>query len=128
METSTKTSLDQALEQRAANQHHVNSIAARINQGVEYEEWEEGFDPEYPNQLMSGFDWLADALDFEYILTSDRKFKSARVLVAFGGPTIWVDFQRKAVDLYWWGDRATAYFDDDAMGIEEALEELFNCQ
>ena len=117
----------QAIDQRNENQRHVDGIALDIQRGITLEEHHEGYDPHHPDQMMSGFDYLADALDFEYIVGSDREFKSARVLVAFGGPTIWVDFERKAVDLYWWADRATAYFDDDAMGIEEALRELFYC-
>lgn len=120
-------SVEQAIDQRKANQRHVEMIARDIEHGLEMEEHHDGYDPEYPDELMSGFDYLADVLDIEYILSSDREFKSARVLVAFGGPTIWIDFERKAVDLYWWGDRATAYFNDDAMGVEEALRELFYC-
>lgn len=120
-------SVEQAIDQRKANQRHVEMIARNIEDGIEYEEGYEGYDPEYPDQIMSGFDYLADVLDIEYILSGDREFKSARILVAFGGPNIWIDFERKAVDLYWWGDRATAYFNDDAMGVEEALRELFYC-
>ena len=117
----------EAIDQMKQNQRHVEMIARDIENGLQIEEHHEGYDPEWPDELMSGFDYLKDALDFEYIVGSDREFKSARVMVAFGGPTIWVDFERRAVDLYWWGDRATAYFNNDAMGVEEALRELFYC-
>ena len=118
-------SVEQAIDQRKANQRHVEMIARNIEHGIEYEEGYDGFDPEYPDQIMSGFDYLADVLDIEYIVNSDRTFKSARVLVTYGGPNIWIDFQSRAVELYWWGDRATAYFNDDAMGVEDALAELW---
>lgn len=117
--------VEQAIDQRKQNQLHVEGIALNIERGIQYEEGYDGFDPEYPDQIMSGFDYLADALDIEYIVNSDRTFKSARVLVAFGGPNIWIDFQSRAVELYWWGDRATAYFNEDAMGVEDALAELW---
>lgn len=118
-----KTNIDRDTQ----NFEHVRQIARDIEHGLDMEEHHDGYDSDYPDQIMTGFDYLADALDFEYILGSDREFKSARVLVAFGGPTIWVDFERKAVDLYWWGDRATAYFNGDVMGVEEALRDLFYC-
>lgn len=111
----------------ARNLDHVRQIAHDIEYGITYEEGYEGFDPEYPEQLMSGFDWLADALDIEYIVNSDRTFKSARVMVAYGGPTIWVDFSRGQVELWWWGEYARAGFNEDAMGIEDALQELWGC-
>jgi len=117
--------VEKAIDQRTIHQRHVDRIALDIEHGLKYEEGYDGFDPEHPDQLMSGFDYLADALDIEYIVNSDRTFKSARVLVTYGGPDIWIDFQTRAVELYWWGDRATAYFNGDAMGVEDALAELW---
>lgn len=32
-----------------------------------------------------------DVLDVEWILTSDKELKGARLLVAFGGLNIWID-------------------------------------
>lgn len=120
------TAIEKTQEQR--NLDHVRQIADNIQNGLTYEDYEDGFDPEYPDELMSGFDYLTDVYDIEYIVSSEGEFKSARILVAFGGPNIWIDFQSKAVELYWWGDRATAYFTEDAMGVEEALEELWGCR
>jgi hypothetical protein len=111
----------------ARNLNHVRQIAHDIENGLEMEEHHDGYDPECPAQIMTGFDWLADALDIQYIINSDRTFRSARVLVAFGGPNIWVDFSRGMVELWWGGDYAKAHFYSDPMGIEEALEELWGC-
>ena len=44
------------------NLDHVRQIAHDIENGLEMEEHHDGFDPEYPEQLMTGFDWLADVL------------------------------------------------------------------
>lgn len=76
---------------------------------------------------MDGFDYLQDASDIQYIVNRDREFIGARVLVAFGGPNIWIDTQAKRVEGYWWGDYAEAHYSADAMDIEGALEELWNC-
>lgn len=77
----------------------------------------------------SGMDWLEDVLDIVYLVRKTREgteFVSARILVAFGGPNIWVDFNRDRVEGYWWGEYAEAVF-NDVNGVEEALEELYSC-
>jgi hypothetical protein len=72
----------------------------------------------------SGFDYLTDVLDIEYRVGSDRKYKSAEVLVAFGGPNIWIDTKREKVVGAWWGDHFEASY-ADRIGLDNALEELF---
>lgn len=77
-------------------------------------------------RLMSGFDWLHDALDIEWILNNDRTIKGARILVAFGGPNIWVNTTDNTVEGHWWGSSHIERF-DDCIGLSDAIEELFNC-
>jgi hypothetical protein len=72
----------------------------------------------------SGFDYLTDVLDIEYRVGSDRKYKSAEVLVAFGGPNIWIDTKREKVVGAWWGDHFEASY-TDRIGLDNALEELY---
>jgi hypothetical protein len=110
------------------NQKTVRRIAAEIDYGRRFDEWREPECEDDHGRLMTGFEWLEDVLDIEWVLNSSFEYRSARVLVAFGGPNIWVDFGAKRVELYWWGDEARAYFYHDAMGIDEALEELYECQ
>ena len=74
----------------------------------------------------SAFDYLKDALDIEYIVNSKREYLGARVLVALGGPTIWINTRTKTVDGFWWGESASTWFNDN-LGLDEALEELFSC-
>ena len=78
------------------------------------------------DEPLSAFDYLQDALDIEYIVNSKKEYLGARVLVAFGGPNIWINTRTKTVEGYWWGDSATASFQDN-IGLDEALEELFSC-
>lgn len=75
---------------------------------------------------MSGFDYLSDVLDIEYRVGSDREYRSAELLVTFGGPNIWIDTKRNMVVGAWWGDHYEAPYRDE-MGLDDACEELFNC-
>lgn len=76
---------------------------------------------------FGAYDYLQDALDIEYIVNGKKEYLGARVLVAFGGPNIWINTRTKQVEAYWWGDSCTMSYSGDAMGIDEALEELWNC-
>jgi hypothetical protein len=66
----------------------------------EQEATTEGECPDCGEELgtMSGFDYLTDALDIEYIVNGSRELLGARVLVCFGGPNVWVDTRRGVVD------------------------------
>jgi hypothetical protein len=100
-------------------QNHVNDIARRIS--------EADFDRNDDGDECSAFDYLQDALDIESIVASDRTtLLGARVLVAFGGPNIWVNTRTNTVEGHWWGESASATF-DDSIGLQDALEELFQC-
>lgn len=106
----------------------VNTIASDIQFGIYKKDCDECDGEACGSCLMSAFDWIEEeALDIEWILHNDRSFKSARVLVAFGGPNIWVDFKRGEVQGFWASDSVVADFHRDAMYIEDALEELFSC-
>lgn len=105
-------------------QNHVDSIAANLTSPPD--EWNEGRDVENEGEF-SAFDYLQDALDIEYIVNSKGEYLGARILVAFGGPNIWVDTRRCIVEGAWWADHATARFTDN-LGLDEALSELWACR
>ena len=77
--------------------------------------------------ILSGFDYISDVLDINYVINSDRTYRGTRLLVAFGGPNIWVDTSTNTVTGGWWGDSYSATYSRDEMGIDEACEELFSC-
>jgi len=99
---------------------NVLHIIQTIEQGMDSYE-EEG-------QPMSGFEYLSDALDIEYVVNSKGEYLGARVLVAFGGPNIWINTRTKQVEGYWWGDSCILGYGNDEMDIDGALEELWNCR
>lgn len=106
-------------------QNHVNSIAQNLTKPP-FDEWNEGRDIENEGEF-SAFDYLQDALDIEYIVTSKGEYLGARVLVAFGGPNIWINTRTKTIEGFWWSDNAQASFVDN-LGLDDALEELWNCR
>ena len=98
-------------------QNHVDSIAHDLDNGLTNEEGEPA----------CGFDYLEDVLDIQYIVTSEKQYIGARVLVAFGGPNIWINTQTKTIEGYWWDESAFASYYEDTMNLDEALEELWVC-
>lgn len=97
-------------------------IARQIETG-EYDFDAGNNDDESPN----AFDYLRDALDIEYVKDSGGNYRGAIVLVAFGGPNIWIDTRWKEVRGAWWGDSCTVSYNRDELGLDEALEELMCC-
>lgn len=100
---------------------HVASIARILSEGFPDDETNADGEP------MSAFDYLSDALDIEYIVNGKGEYLGARVLVAFGGPNIWIDTRRGIVEGAWWGDHATASF-TDGISLDDALSELWACR
>jgi hypothetical protein len=100
-------------------QQHVQQIADTLSTGLE------GLNADL--EPMSAFDYLADALDIEYIVNSKSEYLGARVLVAFGGPNIWINTRTGVVEGAWWADRADASFTDN-IGLDDALSELWACR
>ena len=77
---------------------------------------------------LSMWDYFNDVFDIEYRIGSDKEYRSVCVMVACGGPNIYVDTQSKRVELYWGGEEAHAYLSNEACAeIDSIFEELFNC-
>ena len=74
----------------------------------------------------SGIDYLSDVLDIQYIVSGDRQYRAARILIAFGGPTAWINTLTGQVEAAWWSE--TVYRDLPREFVDEldnALEELW---
>ena len=70
--------------------------------------------------------WMEEVYDIEWITHNDKTYKAARLLVAGGGPNIWVNLQDMTVDGYWGGDKCSWGFVDN-IGLDDHLEELHGC-
>ena len=70
--------------------------------------------------------WMEDVYDIRYIVDSEKKYLGAMLMVAGGGPTIWVNTWTNEVEGYWGGDRVTWAFRDE-IGLADYNEEMYNC-
>ena len=77
-------------------------------------------------ELYTLYDYFSDAFDIEYRIGSDLQYRSVQIMVACGGPNIYIDTASKNVELYWWGDRAWYPLDLDSVEeIDNIFEEYF---
>ena len=96
---------------------YANRVAEEIEaiyNGTTEEENDDG-------EKMSLYDYVADALDFEVVLTSTKTVKSIRLYVTLGGPTCYVDTELHAVVCAWGVDRAEYALDWDACDELESI-------
>ena len=68
-------------------------------------------------------EWMEDVYDIEWITYQDGRYKAARLQVAGGGPSIWVNMHTHEVEGYWWGDHCKCPFVDN-LQLDEYLEDL----
>ena len=80
----------------------------------------------YPVSL---FEWLGDNVyDIEYTVGSDKEYRSVRIMIACGGPNIYLNTRTKDVELYWWSESARYPMPYSVIDmIDSIYEELFEC-
>lgn len=76
---------------------------------------------------FTAYDYLGDALDIEYRVSSDGTYRSAKVLIGYGGPNVWIDTYTCSLVVAWWSapvskDLPTQFIDQ----LDEALSELWS--
>lgn len=77
---------------------------------------------------LTAYDWLEDVLDIEYRVGSDGKYRSALVMIGWGGPNVYVDTKRSEVLVYWYSPEASAELPQEFIdGLDEALQEMMSC-
>ena len=89
-----------------------------------YNGYETEHDEDNEGTLASRF--MDHVYDIRYLVDREKKYMGAMLLVAGGGPTIWVNTWTKEVEGYWAGDRCTHYFQDN-IGLDDYNEEMYNC-
>jgi hypothetical protein len=105
----------------------VLHIVSQLNHG--FDEWQTGEENEN-GERPSAYDYLSEVLDLQWIIRQDKELVGTRLLVAFGGPNIWIDTARGIVEGYWWGDNFSSGYNTDSefsRELNDALEELYNC-
>ena len=76
-------------------------------------------------EVCPAADFMEGVYNIEWITHQDKTYKAARLLVAGGGPNIWVNLQTDTVDGYWGTDKYSHGFVDN-IGLEEICEEIYN--
>lgn len=90
----------------------------------EAEVWRDMDGDEVETQPQSGYDYISNALDIEFTLSSNRDLIGARIAVTLGGPSIFIDTQAQTVTGHWGGDTISRSYDDN-IGLDDAACELF---
>ena len=67
-------------------------------------------------------EFMDHVYNIEWITHQDHSYKAARLLVAGGGPNIWVNLMTNTVDGYWGADKRSYGFVDN-IGLDEYLQE-----
>ena len=111
-------------------QDMVKNIALNITNGLtdsEPDEFQRWHDEGQPDEFTpSGYDYLDDVYDIEYIIDVNGNYRGAELMVAGGGPNIYVETRDNTVRGYWGGDKAQWHYVDN-IGLDDACEELYQC-
>ena len=85
-----------------------------------------GNDENDPWEMVSFYDYFENALDIDYIVNSSKEYKACRIMIAFGGPNIYVNTWERKVELYWWTESASFYLSSETCdAIDEWAESYF---
>ena len=71
-------------------------------------------------------DWMEGVYDIRYLVDREKKYLGCELMVAGGGPTIWVNTWTNEVEGYWGGDKVLEPFIDN-IGLDDYNEEMYNC-
>ena len=75
---------------------------------------------------VSMYDYFDDMLDIDYITNSRKEYKACRIMIAWGGPNIYINTWDKKVELYWWNEHGEMWLTSDACdAIDEFVENMF---
>jgi len=69
-------------------------------------------------------EFMDSTYDIRYIVDREKRYYSAELLVAGGGPTIWVSLNEMEVQGYWGGDRVNVPFSDN-LGLDDYCEQMY---
>ena len=70
--------------------------------------------------------YLDKVLEITYLTDHKKRFKGVELLVAFGGPNIYVNTRYNQVEGYWGGPSCTLSY-KDKLGLNDYFEEYWDC-
>ena len=69
-------------------------------------------------------EWMEGTYDIRYYVDSSKRYLGAEIMVAGGGPNIWVNTYTKEVEGYWGVDKVLEPF-IDYVGLDDFCEEMY---
>ena len=79
---------------------------------------------EVPDGESPASEYMEHVYDIRYIVDREKRYYSAELLVAGGGPTIWVNLNTMEVEGYWGSDRVTVPFRDE-LDLDGYCQEMY---
>jgi len=76
-----------------------------------------------PEIELTAEKFMDGVYDIEWITHRDHSYRAARLLVAGGGPTVWVNTLHGTVDGYWGTDKVHWHYTDN-IGLNDYLLEM----
>lgn len=69
-----------------------------------------------------------DIYNIDYVVDSNKELEAVRVMIACGGPNIYINTWDKQVELFWWSESGKYYLSSDICdAINDYFEQLWNC-
>ena len=69
-------------------------------------------------------EWMEGVYDIRYIVDREKRYLGAQLMVAGGGPNIWVNTWTNEVEGYWADDKCTWAFQDN-IGLDAYCQEMY---
>ena len=92
------------------------SIAEEITKGTR----------ETPDGESPASEYMDHVYDIRYLVDREKRYMGCELMVAGGGPTIWVNTWTNEVEGYWGGDKVVEPFIDN-IGLDDYNEEMYGC-
>lgn len=73
------------------------------------------------------YTYFGDVLDVDYRVSRNKTYKGVCLLLACGGPTIWLDTYERKLKGHWGGDEEALHVNSDVCEmIDQYFEEIYN--
>ena len=82
------------------------------------------------NDIENLWDYITDSYGLEYTKTLQGDFRGCRLVIALGGPNIYIDTRENRLEGYWGGTKFYKDFDswEVCNEIDDIVEELISYQ
>lgn len=98
-----------------------------VNDGEMISLIEAGRNEEDDFEPVTIYDYLSDVLDATYYTTGrNGEYMGVRLLLAYGGPNVYLDTYCRTLELYWWNESATVdLLPNEADEVDSMWSEMY---